>query len=81
MFEGDKLIAKVPLSLRNSFSYSVVFPDKMRNCKKCTKDNLCNDRDKLVNPIKDFSANPIELKRQPPTGFSHLLPKYITTRM
>ena len=58
MFEGDKLVAKVPLSWKKSFSMGVVIPHKMKNCNKCTKDVLCDDCDKLVNQIKEFSANP-----------------------
>ena len=42
MFEGDKLVAKVPLSWKKSYSYGVVIPHKMRNCNKCTKDILCD---------------------------------------
>ena len=37
MFEGDKLVAKVPLSWKKSFSQGVVIPHKMRNCKKMLK--------------------------------------------
>ena len=51
MFEGDKLIAKVPLS----FSHDVLIPHKMKNCNKCSKDLLCDDCDKLVNQNKEFS--------------------------
>ena len=32
MFDGDKLIAKVPLSWKKSSSMGVVFPHKIRNC-------------------------------------------------
>ena len=35
MAEGDKLIAKVPLSWKKSFSQGVVIPHKMRNCCDC----------------------------------------------
>ena len=48
MFEGDKLIAKVPLSWKKSISYGVVIPHKMRNCNNSTKDLLCDDCDKIV---------------------------------
>ena len=64
MFEGDKLLGKVPLSWKKSFSQGVVIPHKMRNCNKCTKDILCDDCDKLVNHNKEFSANLNELKRE-----------------
>ena len=79
MFEGDKLIAKVPLSWKKSFSQGVVIPYKMRNCNNCTKDILCDDCDKLVNQNKEFSANLNELKREKPNDFGHMLPKYIIT--
>ena len=57
MFEGDKLIAKPPLSWNKSFTMGVVIPHKLRNCKKCTKNLLCDGCDKLVNQNKEFSAN------------------------
>ena len=79
MFEGDKLNAKVPLSGKKSFSMGVVIPQKMRNCNKCSKDQLCDDCDKLVNQNKEFSANLNELKREKPNDFGYTLPKYIIT--
>ena len=79
MFDGDKSIAKVPLSWKESFSYGVVIPHKMRNCGNCKEDILCEICDKLVNQRKEFSANLNELKREPPIEFGHMLPKYITT--
>ena len=39
MADGDNLIAKVPLSLKKSFSQGVVIPHKMRNCNKCSNIN------------------------------------------
>jgi len=78
-FEGDKLVAKVPLSWKRSFSMGVVIPHKMRNCNKCTKDILCDGCDKLVNPNIEFSANLNELKRQALNEFCYMLPKYTTT--
>ena len=77
MADGDKLVAKVPLSWKKSFSQGVVIPHKMRNCNKCTKDIICDDCDKLVNQNKEFSANLNELKREKPNDLSHMLPKYI----
>ena len=76
--EGDKLVAKVPLSWKKSFSQGVVIPHKMRNCYKGTKDLLCDGCDKLVIQNKNFSANLKELKRLSPNEFAHMLPKYIT---
>ena len=79
MYNGDKLVAKVPLSWKKSFSQGVVIPHKMRICNKCSKDILCDDCDNLVNQNKEFSANLNELKRQPPNEFGYKLPKYIIT--
>ena len=78
MFNGDKLIAKVPLSWKKSFSMGVVFPHKNRSCNKCTEDILSDGCDKLVNKNKEFSANLNEIKREAPNEFGHMLPKYIT---
>ena len=78
MFEGDKLIAKVPLSWKKSFCYGVVIAHKMRKCTNCEKDILCDNCDNLVNQ-KKFSANVNEIKSQPPSDCGYMLPKYITT--
>ena len=75
MFNGDKLIAKVPLSWKKSFSQGVIIPHKMRNCTDCKKDILCDGCDKLVNQRKEFSANLNELKREKPNIHGHMLPK------
>ena len=79
MADGDKLIAKVPLSWKKSFSQGVVIPSKMRDCSNCKKDSLCDDCDKLVNQKREFSANLNELKREKPNNLGHMLPKYIIT--
>ena len=79
MFEGDKLIAKVPLSCKKSFSQGVVIPHKMRNCVDCRKDIVCDNCDKFVNQSKEFSANLNELKIQTPNEFGDMLPKYKNT--
>ena len=79
MFEGDKLMAKVPLSWKKSFSMGVVIPHKIRNCCDCKKDILCDDCDELVNQNKEFSANLNELKREKPIDSGHMLPNYIIT--
>ena len=79
MYNGDELIAKVPLSGKKFFSQGVIIPHKTRNCSDCKKDILCDECDKLVNQRKEFSADLNEMKRQPPNDFGHMLPKYITT--
>ena len=76
MFEGNKLIAKVPLSWKKSFSQGVVIPHKMRNCHNCKKNLLCVICDELVIQRKKFSANLNELKREKLNDFGHMLPKY-----
>ena len=77
MADGDKLVAKIPLSWKKSFSQGVVIPHKMRNCTNCKENILCDNCDKLVNQRKGFSANLNELKREKPNDFGHMLPKYI----
>ena len=62
MTDGGKLIAKVSLSWKKTFSQGVVIAHKMKNCSGCTKDILCDNCDKLVNQNKEFSANLNELK-------------------
>ena len=74
MFGGDKLVAKIPLSWKKSFSMGVVIPHKMRSCNKCSKDVVCDGCDKLVNQRKEFSVNLNDLKRQAPNEFGHMLP-------
>ena len=75
MFEGGKLIAKVPLSWNKTFSMGAVIPHKIKNCNKCTEDILCDGYNKLVNQNKEFSANLNELKREAPNQFGHMLPE------
>ena len=54
MFEGDKLVAEVPLGLKKSFSHGVVIPHKMRKCTNCKKDILCDECDKQAIKRKNF---------------------------
>ena len=77
MADGDKLVAKVPLSSKKTFNMGVVIPHKMKNCTECKKDILCDSCDILVNQYKNFSANLNELKRERPNDFGHMLPKYL----
>ena len=80
MADGDKLVVKVPLSWKKSFSQGVVIPHKMRICSDCKTDILCDECDKLVKQRKEFSANLNELKGEKPNDFGHILPKYIITQ-
>ena len=52
----------------------------MRNCANCKNSILCDNRDKLVIQRKSFSASLIEMKRETPNEFGHMLPKYIVTK-
>ena len=70
MADGGKLIAKVPLSWKKSFSMGVVIPNKMRNCTDCKKDILSENCDKLVNQKKELSANLNQLKRESPNNLA-----------
>ena len=79
MADGGKLIAKVPLSWKKSFSQRVVIPHKMKKCTECKKDILYDSCDKLVNQRKEFSADPNDLEREKPNDLGHMLPKYIFT--
>ena len=54
MADGDKLVAKVPLSWKKSFNQGVIILFKMRNCNDCKKDFLCDDCDRLLNQNKEF---------------------------
>ena len=38
MANGEKLIAKVPLSWKKIFSHGVVIPHEMKKCSDCKKD-------------------------------------------
>ena len=77
MADGGKLIAKVPLSRKKSFTQGVVIPHKMKKCSEYTNDILCESCDKMVNQKKEFSADLNEIKREKPNDFGHMLPKYI----
>ena len=79
MAVGDKLIAKVPLSWKKSFSQGVVILHKLKKCSKYEIASLCDRCDKLVNQKKEFSANLKEMKTEPPNIVGHMLPKFITT--
>ena len=80
MADRGKLVAKVLLSWKKSFSQEVVILHIMRNRTECKKDILCDQCDKLLNQRKELSANLNKLKRQAPNEFGHMLPKYITNQ-
>ena len=79
MFNGDDLIAKIPLSWKKSFSQGALIPHKMKNCSDCKKDILCDECDKLVYQRKELLANLNKLKRDALNEFGYMLPKYIIT--
>ena len=53
MADGGKLIAKISLSWKKSFSQGVVVPHKIKTCSVCKNDILCDICDKLVNKKKN----------------------------
>ena len=53
MADGKNLIAKVPLSWKNSFSQGVVISHKMKNFDDCKKVILCDDCDNLLSISKN----------------------------
>ena len=77
MLNGDKLIAKVPLSWKKGFVCGNIIPHKLSYCNNCLNNTLCDKCDKLVNQTKELSANLNELRRQPLNSFGHLLPWYV----
>ena len=66
MYNGDKLVPKVYLSWKKSFSHGVVIPHKMRSCNYCKEDVLWEGCDKLVDQKKEYLANLNELKENLP---------------
>ena len=66
MYDGHKLITKVPSSWKKSSSMGVVNPHKITYCNTYSKDVLCDDCDKIVNQNKELSANLNELKNKIP---------------
>ena len=66
------------MSGKKSFIMGVVLSHKIKNCGENKKDILCANCDKLVNQMKEFSANLNKLKRELPNQFGHMLLKYIT---
>ena len=79
MADGGKLMAKMSLSWKKSFSSGCCNSAKKKNCGDCEIDSLCGRCDKLGNQRQEFSANLNERKREPPNNIGHLLPKYIST--
>ena len=61
MLDGDKLLAKVTLSWKKSFSLGVVILHKLRNCNERKKASLCDNFDKLVNQNSKLWQNLINL--------------------
>ena len=56
MADRGKLIAKVPLGWKKSFSQGVVIPHKMEKCSECKIDISCENCDKIVNQKKEFTV-------------------------
>ena len=74
---GGKLLAKVHITWKKSFSQGVVIPHKVKKCGECKKDILFEICDKLVNQWKETSAKLNEMKREAPNEFGHMFLKSI----
>ena len=79
MADDGKLIAKVALGWKKSFSMGVEIPHKVSKCGDCKKDSPCDSCDQLVNQTDEFSASLNEIKRQHPNDFRSMIPWYKTT--
>ena len=64
----------LPKRWKKSFSSGNKIPTKMKRCKKCSNDIICDKCIILINENKQFEANPNLLKRQPSNQFGHMLP-------
>ena len=54
MLEGKKILAMLPRSWKISFNIGVGIPVKMRRCKNCNGDILCNECNNQVNENKNL---------------------------
>ena len=79
MLKGNTIQAKLPLSWKKSFESGIIIPKKLRYCTNCRENIICDNCDKKINQIKEFSPNFNELKRQPPNENGYMLPWYIET--
>ena len=67
----------LPRSWKKSFDNGIIIPKKMRFCKKCNDTKMCDICNNQINENKEFEANLIELERNAPNKFGHMLPYYI----
>ena len=74
MLKGNTIQAKLPLSWKKSFESGIIIPKKLRYCTNCKENKICNECDRRINQIKEFSPNFNELKRQPPNNKGYMLP-------
>ena len=74
MLKGNTIKAKLPLSWKRSFESGIIIPKKLRYCTECHENINCDDCDKKINQIKEFSPNFNSLKRQPPDENGYMLP-------
>ena len=74
MLKGNTVHAKLLLSWKRSFESGIIIPKKLRYCTQCKENLICDDCDKKINQIKEFSHNFIELKRQAPNFSGYMLP-------
>ena len=62
LVNGEKVVAKIPISRKKSFSVVVLIPSANKYCSDCEKNVLYDNCDKLVNQTKEFAANLNEIK-------------------
>ena len=63
----------VPKTCKKSFDSCVFFPKKMRFCKECNINQICNEFNILNDENKQFEAIFKWLKRQTSKEFGHKL--------
>ena len=54
MRNGEKVVANLPLSWKNSFGMGVVIPSTNRFCSDCDTDSLCDTCNRMVKQSKKF---------------------------
>ena len=55
MLKGNTIQARLLLSWKKSFESGIIIPKKLRYCTECHENIICDDCDKKINQIKEFS--------------------------
>ena len=66
----------LPQSWKKSFNSAINVPTKMRFCKGCNDERMCNKCSNQVTENKENEANLNLLKRQAPNQFGQMLPYF-----